>query len=126
MNESEDLPQPVGEGQGDGLDRESLEPHCEMQFFRSGGPGGQHRNKTESGVRLRHLPSGIVVTATERRSQARNRELAWERLIEALRKRRTKRKKRVATRPSKAARRRRLDDKRKRADLKEGRRPPGE
>ena len=115
----------AGETTGDGLDRESLEPDCEMEFFRAGGPGGQHRNKTETGVRLRHLPSGIVVTATERRSQARNRELAWERLIEELRKRRKKRKKRVKTRPTRASKERRLKEKKRRADVKQGRGKPG-
>lgn len=52
--------------------------------FRASGPGGQHRNKTDSGVRLTHLPSGVVVTATEDRSQHRNRAAAWERLRSAL------------------------------------------
>lgn len=53
---------------------------CEETFYVGGGPGGQHRNKTESGVRLRHLPTGVVVTATERRSQLQNRGAALERL----------------------------------------------
>lgn len=114
----------MSDGEGDGLDRESLEADCEMEFFRAGGPGGQHRNKTESGVRLRHLPSGVVVTATERRSQARNRELAWERLIEELRKRRRKRKKRVRTRPTRASKERRLKEKKRRGDVKQGRGRP--
>lgn len=110
------------ESSGDGLDRESLEPDCETEFFRSGGPGGQHRNKTETGVRLKHVPSGIVVTATERRSQARNRELAFERLAEELRKRRRKRKKRVKTRPTRASKERRLGEKRQRSAIKRDRR----
>jgi peptide chain release factor 2 len=44
--------------------------------FRSGGPGGQHQNKTESGVRVRHLPSGLVVECRGGRSQAANRKTA--------------------------------------------------
>lgn len=48
--------------------------------MRGTGPGGQHRNKTDSGVRLLHRPTGIIVTATEDRSQHVNREVAWGRL----------------------------------------------
>ena len=48
--------------------------------YRASGNGGQHRNKTDSAVRLTHLPSGTVVTATEDRSQHVNRKVAWLRL----------------------------------------------
>lgn len=53
--------------------------------FRSSGNGGQHRNKVESAIRLTHVPSGLVVTATEERSQHQNRQVAWGRLEAALR-----------------------------------------
>jgi protein subunit release factor A len=51
-----------------------------VDVYRDTGPGGQHRNKTESAVRLTHLPSGTVVTAVEDRSQHVNRKVAFERL----------------------------------------------
>src|SRR5512137_2323014 len=62
------------------LGDEALAAECREEFLVAGGPGGQHRNKTASGVRLLHLPTGIAVTATERRSQAQNRAVAVERL----------------------------------------------
>ncbi len=53
---------------------------CQLRTQARSGPGGQHRNKTSSGVFLRHEPTGIVGEATERRSQADNREVAMSRL----------------------------------------------
>ena len=52
--------------------------------FRASGAGGQHRNKTDSAVRMRHVPTGIEVTATEDRSQHRNRQVAHQRLSAAV------------------------------------------
>jgi peptide chain release factor 2 len=52
----------------------------ERQTFRAGGPGGQHQNKTESGVRLIHKPSGVVAECRDGRSQHKNEELAWKML----------------------------------------------
>lgn len=53
-------------------------------WFRASGPGGQHRNKVESAVRLHDRRTGVVVTATEERSQRRNREVAYRRLARAV------------------------------------------
>ena len=68
-----------------------------IETYRSRGPGGQRKNKTETAVRLTHLPSGITVTATEYRSQAQNRKLAFERLTERLDKLNRPRKRRLPT-----------------------------
>ena len=57
---------------------------CEVDTFRASGPGGQKRNKTSSAVRIRHLPTGLIVTAVESRSQHENRARALKRLREAL------------------------------------------
>jgi len=65
-------------------DFEILKNQVVMETYKSGGPGGQRKNKTETAVRLRHLPSGTTVIATEYRSQAQNRRLAYERLRERL------------------------------------------
>lgn len=84
----------------------------ELEFFRASGPGGQHRNTTDSAVRIRHLPTGIVVQASESRSQHRNRETALLRLAAELRKLAQKRRRRIATKASKASIERRLTHKR--------------
>lgn len=95
-----------------------------VEFVKAGGPGGQHRNKSETGVRLVHLPTGITVTATERRERTRNLALAWERLEELLERRSRKPKPRRKTKPSRASVRRRLEGKARRARTKEARRSP--
>lgn len=63
---------------------ERLRSECVVHTHRTGGPGGQHRNKTDSAVRLQHRPSGLMVTGQERRSQHQNAANALARLREAL------------------------------------------
>ncbi len=57
-----------------------------VDTFRASGAGGQHVNKTESGVRFTHLPTGFVAESTEARSQIKNREIAMARLISEIKK----------------------------------------
>jgi len=57
---------------------------CDVHTYRASGPGGQHRNRTDSAVRLAHRPTGVTVTATESRSQHENRARALRRLRKAV------------------------------------------
>jgi hypothetical protein len=57
---------------------------CEVDTYRASGPGGQKRNKTSSAVRLRHLPSGVLVIAEESRSQHENKAKALRRLRQTI------------------------------------------
>lgn len=105
-------------------DRETLEREAVLEFVKASGPGGQHRNKRETGVRLVHPPSGITVTAVERRSQAQNRDVAFERLAERLAALNVVERERVATAVPAGERRRRLESKVRHAGKKQLRRPP--
>src|SRR6185503_20162913 len=101
---------------------ERLARDCEITAYRSSGPGGQKKNKTESSVRARHLPTGITRVATESRSQTRNREAALQRVFDELERRARKRKPRFATKPTRSAVERRLTEKRLAAERKRERR----
>ncbi|GAM09917.1 peptide chain release factor 1 [Geobacter sp. OR-1] len=90
---------------------EIKESEIRVEFYRGSGPGGQHRNTTDSAVRIRHLPTGIVAQASESRSQAQNREMALERLRTALEKRDRVIKKRIATKVPRRAKEKRLSEK---------------
>ncbi len=66
------------------LSTDLYEGDLKWESTKASGPGGQHVNKTESAIRLIHLPTGIVVTAQEERSQFRNKALAKARLVRKL------------------------------------------
>lgn len=103
----------------------------EESFARSGGPGGQHVNKVSTAVTLRHRPSGLAVTVQDSRSQSFNRQLARERLLDAIEQgrkaehraridAREKTRRQNSPRP-RAVKRRILQGKRHRAGIKQGR-----
>ena len=115
----------------------------ELRFSRSSGPGGQHAQKSETRVEalfdveassaLTDTQKRRVVTrggqvlravAQDERSQWRNRELATDRLVEALREALHVERKRRPTAPTAAAKKRRREQKHRRSDLKRLRRPP--
>jgi ribosome-associated protein len=117
----------------------------ELRFSRSSGPGGQHANTAETRVDARFdvEASSALTTAQKRRvlaragpvlrsvaqderSQLRNRELAVERLVGALREALAVERRRVPTRPTAASRTRRLEDKRRRSQTKRLRRDLGD
>jgi ribosome-associated protein len=117
----------------------------ELRFSRSSGPGGQHAQRSETRVEaLFDVEASSALTpaqkarvtaragnvlraiAQDERSQWRNRELATERVVEALRQALRVERRRVPTAPSRAARERRLDNKRRRSEVKRRRRTPDE
>ena len=62
------------------LDESDLLKSCELTAGRGSGPGGQNRNKVETAIRIKHLPSGVIASATERRHKEQNRKQALMRL----------------------------------------------
>ena len=95
---------------------------CDVVPYKASGPGGQHRNKAETAVRVTHRPTGIVKIGTESRSQSANKLRALARVWEELERRSRKPKPRTATQPTRAAKRKRVDEKVRRGRVKELRR----
>ena len=103
---------------------EELLRECEVETFRSSGPGGQHVNKTESAVRLQHRPSSVVVTSQQERSQHRNKAICLEKLRKKIERLNYRPAKRVPTRISRGAKNRTLEEKSRRSQLKRLRTKP--
>jgi len=102
------------------MNPEDLKKECDITTFRAPGPGGQHRNVTDSAVRLKHRPTEIVVIGRRHRSQHRNMEDALRRLAVRIEERAKegRRKRRIPTRKSKSVRERELAEKKGRSELK--------
>jgi len=126
-----------------------IEKELHFNTARSGGPGGQHANKTESQVEVRFNVSDsqilnddekqqilkklsnritknkeLIITAESSRSQTKNKEEAIEKMYVLLDKALKKPKKRKPTKPSRAAKRKRLEEKKKHSEKKDKRKPP--
>ena len=103
---------------------EELLSQCRVETFMAGGKGGQHQNRTESGVRLVHLATGVRVSSRAQRSQYRNKSIALDRLRKRLEERNLRPKPRRPTKVPKAQRKKRIDEKKRRGQLKKKRKPP--
>lgn len=105
-------------------DKKSLEQDTKLEFRRASGPGGQRRDRRETGVRLHHIPSGIVVVADELASQSRNRGVAFDRLKKRLMKLNRPRKRRIPTTPPPSVEEKRIRTKHWKTRKKELRKRP--
>ena len=127
------------------MDADSIRSEVAFRFSRSSGPGGQHAQKSSTRVEalfdveasdaltppekrrvLARLGPVVRAVAQDERSQLRNRELATDRIVAQLREAIRVRRRRKATAPTAASRERRLDEKKRRGQTKQMRRPPDE
>jgi len=105
-------------------DPEILKKQVVIETYRSRGPGGQRKNKTETAVRLKHLLSGITVVATEQRTQSQNLKQAFERLRMRLLRLNRPRKRRIPTSTPVKAHERRIEEKKVHSKIKRFRQRP--
>jgi len=103
---------------------EDLLKECNLDTFRAGGKGGQHLNKTESAVRMTHLPTGTVVSCQDERSQYQNKRKCLLQLREKLVASNYRPPKRIPTRKPKSAKEKILETKRKQSQKKQLRQKP--
>ena len=103
---------------------EDLLKECNVDTFRAGGKGGQHLNKTESAVRMTHLPTGTVVSCQDERSQYQNKRKCLLQLREKLIALNYRPPKRIPTRKPRSAKEKILETKRKQSQKKQLRQKP--
>lgn len=103
---------------------DDLLKECRVSAFRASGSGGQHVNVTDSAVRVRHLPTGIVVTSQKERSQLQNKRECLQKLRAIVKKLNYRAPKRVATKMPASVKRENLDKKSRHSKTKTLRRRP--
>ena len=103
---------------------EDLLKECNVDTFRAGGKGGQHLNKTESAVRMTHLPTGTVVSCQDERSQYQNKRKCLLQLRGKLVALNYRPPKRIPTRKPRSAKEKILETKRKQSQKKQLRQKP--
>ncbi len=100
-------------------EEEKLLKECEVQTYKASGKGGQHVQKTDSAVRLIHLPTGLRVTSQQERSQYLNKKICLEKLNKKLQDRLKKRKKRIPTKKTRGSKERTLKKKKELSEKKD-------
>lgn len=103
---------------------EDLLAECIVQTYRASGRGGQHINVTDSAVRLKHIPTGLVVTCQKERSQYLNKQACLKKLREKVRKLNYVKPKRIPTRLPRSVKEQNLAKKKRKSAKKRLRRPP--
>jgi protein subunit release factor A len=107
-------------------DDDALLAECNVSVFQASGPGGQHRNRSRTAVRLVHGPSGIVVIGRRERSQRQNLKGALARLRDRIVEQSKTKTPRRETKPTRASKDRRIEAKKRRSDVKRLRGKPTE
>lgn len=98
---------------GYATDLQTLYGEVRVEYYRSRGPGGQRKNKKETAVRVKHLPSGVTVTAAESRYQAVNKRRAFQRLQQKLTRLNKRAKMRIPTKVPPGEKLRRREEKKR-------------